>query len=341
MAQSIEAIKNGQRPVVSAQNNPPVPFSRAFEYLRPPELAEPRQSLPLLLLVVFLFSAPGALCADDLLQDFQPSERTSEFGKVSKVQFSTGRVDLRPNVLVYSPPGLMRDLHFSEPVWVIGYKSAVVDRGGQPTLQNYLCHTFFGDQKVVQRQDQRMRAVYSDGFTPEVRLPEGYGLPLTPHDDLHWMPMFNNRDSSPTAVEMRIEVTVIRQKDLVKPLRRVYSTLRSVQVPHLFYVPPKRHEQQTTFPLTFNGRIHYIGTHIHPHGESIELFNMSRGERVWMGSMKKDADHRALAMETYSSAEGYPVRAGEVFRLTSVYRNPTTRPIDAMAAVFVFYSLAD
>jgi hypothetical protein len=44
-------------------------------------------------------------------------------------------------------------------------------------------------------------------------------------------------------------------------------------------------------------------------------------------------------METYSNAQGYPVKSGDVFRLTSVYNNPTAKPIDAMAAVFVFYSL--
>jgi hypothetical protein len=42
--------------------------------------------------------------------------------------------------------------------------------------------------------------------------------------------------------------------------------------------------------------------------------------------------------EVYSSAEGYPVRAGEVYRVTAVYQNPTKAPIDAMAGLFLFYS---
>jgi hypothetical protein len=233
----------------------------------------------------------------------------------------------------------MRDFRFAEPVWVIGYQSSIYDPEGKRSRQNYLCHTFFGDQKVVQRQDQRMRAMYSDGFTQEVRLPDGFGLPLTPHDNLHWMPMFNNRDDRPAKVEMRIEVTLIRQKDLARPLRRVYSTLRSVQVPHLFYIPPRRHRRETVFTFPFNGRIHFMGTHIHPYGESIELFNISRQERVWTSSMKQDAMGRPVAMETYSSAQGYPVKAGENYRLTSVYNNSTSEPIDAMAAIFLFFSL--
>ena len=44
------------------------------------------------------------------------------------------------------------------------------------------------------------------------------------------------------------------------------------------------------------------------------------------------------AMETYSSAEGYQVHSGDIFRLSSVYNNPTSSNIDAMSAVFVYYS---
>ena len=291
------------------------------------------------LLLFFLTLCGGRAAEVELLTKFQPSPIHSAYGAVSKVEFSSGLVQLDSKVLVHSPPGTMRNFRFAEPVWVIGYKSTIYDPVGKLPRENYLCHTFFGDQKVVQRQDQRMRAIYSDGFTPEVRLPDGFGLPFTPQDSIHWMPMFNNRDDGPAKVEMRIEVTVIRQKDLAKPLRRLYSTLRSVQLPHLFYIAPQRHERETTFALPFDGRIHFMGTHIHPYGESIELFNVTRQERVWKGAMKKNAADGMAAMEIYSSAEGYPVKAGESYRLTSVYNNSTSAPIDAMAAVFLFFSL--
>jgi len=71
----------------------------------------------------------------------------------------------------------MRDFRFAEPVWFIGYKSAIYDSDRKIPSANYLCQTMFGDQRVVQRQDQKMRTMYSDGFTPEVWLPDGFGLP--------------------------------------------------------------------------------------------------------------------------------------------------------------------
>ena len=48
-----------------------------------------------------------------------------------------------------------------------------------PPRENYLCHTFFGDQRVTQHDDREMLALYSDAFTPEVRLPEGFGFRLS------------------------------------------------------------------------------------------------------------------------------------------------------------------
>jgi hypothetical protein len=275
----------------------------------------------------------------DVLADFQPAGLESPHGDVKRVRFSTGLVELAPHTLVHSPPGSMRDFQFSEPVWVIGYRSSVFGADGLPADNSYLCHTFFGDQRVVQRQDQRMRALYSDGFTREVMMPEGFGVPFTPLDRVHWMPMFNNRSDRAVQVEMRIEVILIRDKDLKKALRPLYSTLRSVKLPHLFYVPPNGQSEETSFELPFDGRIHFIGAHIHPYAEAIELFNVTRKERVWKGSRQSDAANKMVGMGVYSSSQGYAVHAGDSFRLSSVYGNPTRSDIDAMAAVFFFYSM--
>jgi hypothetical protein len=269
-----------------------------------------------------------AALAAQLITDFRPAAVQSRYGAVSEVEFSTPLLLLEPGSLAHHMPHAMRDYRFGETVWVIAYRTEVIDAEGKPPAANYLCHTFFGDQRVVQRQDQEMRAVYSDHFTPEVRLPDGYGIRLTPDDSLHWMPMFNNRDAEPARVAMKVRLTLIRERDLRQPLKPVYSTLRSVQVPHLYFVAPGRDERQTTFAAPFDGRIHLAGAHIHPYGVSMELYNVTRGERVWLGKPR----------EVYSSVQGYAVHAGETYRVTAVYENTTKAPIDAMAGLFIFYS---
>ena len=285
----------------------------------------------LLWLVCLVFVAQ----ADELLTRFRPSEIRSDFGAVSEVEFSTGLLELEAGALAHHLPHAMSKFRFAETVWVIGYRAEIFNVQGKTPRENYLCHTFLADQRVSQREDDEVKGIYSDAFTPEVRAPDGFGIPVSPDDRLHWMPMFNNRGEEPVRVMMKTVVTVIRGKDLKKPLTPLYGSLRSVQVPHLFFVPPGRDERQTTFEASFNGKIHFLGTHVHPYGISIELYNVSRREQVWKGTRKTDANS---AMQVYSSAAGYPVQAGETYRITAVYENPTPDKIDAMAGLFMLYS---
>ncbi len=276
------------------------------------------------------------LFAADLLTDFRPSPVQTPHGQASQLEFATRPVELESGALAHHLAGAMKDLRLAEKVWVIGYHTSIVNERGMSPKENYLCHTFFSDQRVDQHQENELKGIYSDAFTPEVRLPEGYGIPLGPDDRLHWMPMFNNRGEAPTRVAMKVVLTVIRDRDLRKPLKPLYASLRSVQVPHLYFVPPGRDERQVSFDLPFNGRIHFLGTHIHPYGVSIELYNLSRRERVWIGTRKSAGPESP--MQTYSSTEGYAVRAGESYRITAVYENPGKEKIDAMSGLFMLYS---
>jgi hypothetical protein len=273
------------------------------------------------------------------LSDFQPSSVHSVYGIVSGVSFSTGLMMLEPDALAHSPIGSMQNFSFSEPVWMIGYRSEISDWQGQKPKGNHLCHTFFGDQMVHQDNGQVMKAIYSDAFTQGIRFPDGFGMRLEAGEELHWMPLFNNRTEFPVGVSMKCEVLLIREKDLERELRPLQAIMRSVNMPHLFFVPPGRHQHESTFKLPFNGRIHAMGTHIHPHGQSVELFNLTRQENVWKGKKKANDQGEMVAMEVYSNAEGYPVRSGETYRVKSVYQNPTDLKIDAMAGLFIFYSL--
>ena len=267
------------------------------------------------------------------LSDFQPSSVHSVYGIVSGVSFSTGLMMLEPDALAHSPIGSMQNFSFSEPVWMIGYRSEISDWQGQKPTGNHLCHTFSGDQMVHQDNGQVMKAIYSDAFTQGIRFPDGFGMRLEAGEELHWMPLFNNRTEFPVRVGMKCEVLLIREKDLERELRPLQAIMRSVNMPHLFFVPPGRHQHESTFKLPFNGRIHAMGTHIHPHGQSVELFNLTRQENVWKGKKKTNDQGEMVAMEVYSNAEGYPVRSGETYRVKSVYQNPTHLKIDAMAGL--------
>ena len=270
-----------------------------------------------------------------MLTDFRPSAARSDYGRVSEIEFSTRLVELEAGSLAHHVPGAMKNLRFAEPVWVIAYKTEIVDHQGKTPRQNYLCHTFLADQHVDQHPENELKGIYSDAFTPEVRLPPGFGILFSPQDSLHWMPMFNNRGPDAARVAMKVRVSVIRAKDLNKPLQPLYASLRSVQAPHLFFVPPGKDQREIRFTLPFNGRIHFLGTHLHPYGVSVELYNVTRNVQVWKGRRTSGPES---PMEVYSSAGGQPIHAGDIYKIVASYDNSAKDKIDAMAGLFMLYS---
>ena len=281
----------------------------------------------------------GSPALGQRLDEFRQSTISSANGTVSEVEYDTGLVDLPPGFLAHSPVGSERRFSFGEAVWIIAYKTSIYDAGGAEPDRNYLCHTFLGDRPFTQHHDPKMTAIYSDSFTRKVRLPQGSGLYVKAGRELNWLPLFNNRSEEGTSVGMRLGLAVIRESDLEHPLKRLYSTLHSTHMPHLFFVPPERHEQKRVVTLGFEGRIHFMGTHVHPFAESMELLNVTREELVWKGTSIRGDSGTMSGFEVYSSVEGYPVQPGEAYRITSSYDNPTDGPIDAMAGLFIMYSL--
>ena len=79
-----------------------------------------------------------------------------------------------------------------------------------------------------------MKGLFSDAFTWNVRLPDGFAIHVLAGEELEWMPMFNNRGDEDERVAMSATIHLIRDADVLKPLRPVYSVLQSVSMPHLF-----------------------------------------------------------------------------------------------------------
>src|SRR4029077_18547822 len=79
----------------------------------------------------------GAASPAENLDSFRPSALRSDYGTVSEVQFSTGLVELEAGALAHHLPQAMKDFRFAEPVWVIGYKTEILDSHGKSPKENY------------------------------------------------------------------------------------------------------------------------------------------------------------------------------------------------------------
>ena len=66
-----------------------------------------------------------------LLTAFRPSDQRNESGAVSEVEFSTGLVELESGSLAHHVPQAMKNLRFAERVWIVGYKTDILDVQGR------------------------------------------------------------------------------------------------------------------------------------------------------------------------------------------------------------------
>ena len=284
------------------------------------------------------FSCACPILAVDLLTRLEPSTVTAAAGAVRQISIETARIVLEPGALTQHGQGSMRHYRFHEPVWLIGYRTEVIEDSGAASTENNLCHTFLGDQMVDQNEDREFSGFFSDFFTDEVRLPDGFGLYFDAGQNIHWMTMFNHRGSQPKGARMRATLYVIREAERRRPISRLYAALRSVSTPHLYFVPPGTHEKSATFDAPFTGTVRFVGSHLHPYGSSIELVKESGQQVVWRGIRQTDGHGAIKGTGPFLSAPGYRMQAGEKFRLRAVYENTSNEPVDAMAGVYLFYS---
>jgi hypothetical protein len=152
--------------------------------------------------------------------------------------------------------------------------------------------------------------------------------------------MFNNRNAETAVASMRLTLSVVRARNLGgMRLTSLSTTFRTIQDPtDLYFVAPGEDVRETRFRLPFEGKIHAMGTHIHPYGVSIELINVTRNESVWKAIGRRYKGEQLVSMPVYATAEGYSVNPKDELKLVAVYKNPTKVPVDAMAGVFVLFA---
>ena len=254
-----------------------------------------------------------------------------------------GPYDLVPNGLMQTPGGVLTT-SFKEPIWLLGYKTEIVDERGNVVDKDLHCHTMFKTMYTdewIRRISRPFKGLFSDGNTSELFVPEGFGVFYDSGEPIEFIPMFNNRNSFPIRAGMRATLSYVLDKDLDEPLTPLYSIVESVVNPHLYHVSPGEDVREREYSFPFDGAIHMIGIHIHPYGRSVELINKTRDETVWKSVAELNSEGTVLRMPVYFNEEGYPVKADEEYLMRAIYENPTDQPQDAMAGLVVFFSTAD
>lgn len=126
----------------------------------------------------------------------------------------------------------LTDTTTHEIVWVVGYEAAIVDADSrEPKSSEFMCHSnvdvdmarhrqIFGWQKYPSRR----LFTLSEGQT-EVKLPDGFGIPLRSDEPLSVTAQVLNHNyhGAPIRVRQRVTVHYVRDRDLKSPLVPLYQ----------------------------------------------------------------------------------------------------------------------
>jgi hypothetical protein len=267
------------------------------------------------------------------------------YGPVRTEVKVVGPYEIEAGGLMRLPSG-PQEISFPEPVWVVGYRTEIRDAEDVVLRDDFHCHTqlktYFTDEwSKYSRDGAPFKGVFSDGYTTELRLPSGFGVYFEAGETIVMFPAFNNRSDRRLNAKMQIEIDYIADKDLSRPLEPLFATVVAVKQPHLYMVRPGIDERTIDLRFQYPGRIHFMAVHIHPYGESIELYNKTDGKSVWKAAGKRDGDGPLISMPTYDNKKGYAFDPEQEYMIRVRYNNSTDRIQDAMAGLFILFASAD
>jgi len=226
----------------------------------------------------------------------------------------------------------------TERVWITGWRSNTENEEGEREPDDIHCHALFSDTPSLQDDMQTFTGLFTDGFTPHMELPEGFGIPVPADHRMIMQPMFNNRRPEARVSRMRLELDYVPDSQAQGSMRALHAWTLRVTERDWYWVPAGRTDRRTRIvEAPFRGRVHAVGGHLHPYGEYVEIERERTHEVLFTARLRKAGHLEDQRLDTYASSTGFFVRRGEPLRVSAVYVNPTPEKVDAMAGLFLLY----
>lgn len=118
----------------------------------------------------------------------------------------------------------------------------------------------------------------------------------------------------------------------------------SLDTPHgkegHWMVPPGRQvvRQRYRGLIGVPTRVHFGLAHMHNHGRSMKLTDLTTGEVLWQTELEYEDDRVQIReIPAYSSGEGFLLHPDHEYQVESVYLNTSDRPVDAMAVMYLYH----
>jgi hypothetical protein len=105
-----------------------------------------------------------------------------------------------------------------------------------------------------------------------------------------------------------------------------------------WYVPPGRHLYTQQLGRRREVRVHFIGSHLHPYGEYVEIKDVTDNKVIFRSEATPLKGQPGIAeLSAFSSIKGVTLHNDHDYAITTQYNNTTDHPIDAMAILYLYF----
>jgi len=278
------------------------------------------------MMVLALVMAPAAAAAQQA-----PGLRLRDDADRGEMVLEVGPVDLPDDGGHRQLPAF----HGTVPVdgWLHGYRIEIVDASGRQVPRSTLHHVNVISPERRELFSQIMLRVAAAGQeTDAPMLPRMLGYRVRPGQRLIVTAMMHNPTGRPRrGVTLRLRFPYTPAGAWIRPVS-VLPFYMDVMPPaslHSYDLPAGRSTKSWEARPAVSGRIVGLGGHLHRHGVSLRLEDVTAGKVIWDGKPRLDQAGEVVGMPTkkFVWRLGVPVRADHLYRLTATYDNPTGRTI--------------
>ena len=281
--------------------------------------------------------ALGSIQADSQIQGFPAHARIADDSAHQQFVITLGPVNLPAHAEHHMVEQLgVQAVTLPRGGWMQGYNVEIVDSAGRALPRTLIHHVELIEldrRALLDGQVQRMASVGKE--TREVQLPGFIGYPVHRGEAIAINPMLDNpTDTAYPAAYIRLLIPYAPENAEDRPVD-VYSigtdVTGAVGRSSDFDIPAGRSSLSHEFIVPISGALLAVGGHLHDLGTRLVLVNLTNGDTVYDARAARDSLGRVIAMPVRQlwRTGGYPIAAGQRFRLTALYDNPGGRAVSS------------
>ncbi len=234
-------------------------------------------------------------------------------------------------------------VRFAWPVdgWLRGFSVEVEDGNGKPVDRRIVHHLIgvnFDRRQLLYSNIERLFGVGQE--TEPVSVPKTIGVPMSSGARLGMYMAWQNE----TGVDLdniRIKVRLVYSPPNLNPrpvsVLPLYMDVNLVGASNLFDLPEGRSERAWEFTMPMDGRLLGYSGHLHDHGVSVRLEDVTTGKVIGTVTSTRSQDGKVEKISRSLpgvTGDGIRLRAGRTYRVVGTYDNTTGAPIvGAMAHI--------